>query len=168
MKSCCNHKKEDKKCVRKSDKKIFNLPRKFSKIQCQQKIKGFTMRSSCAPYKGCKKQTFLYNPNNKKKSFNVYINKNPTNTIPIKYKTVANVEATIKKLERLYKTGKYSHKRIWQVSMIMKVRLEAIKKKHKKALEINKRFSLAKRYMDFLSKRTKLEEKNRKNSKFKI
>ena len=28
------------------------------------------------------------------------------------------------KLERLYKKGKYTHKRIWQVGMIMKVRLE--------------------------------------------
>ena len=33
----------------------------------------------------------------------------------------------LKKLEKLYKTKKYPHKRIWQVAMIMKIRLEAIK-----------------------------------------
>lgn len=56
MKSCCNSTKKTKKCVRKKDKKIFRLPRKFTKKQCtQKKIKGFTMRSSCAPYKYCNK-----------------------------------------------------------------------------------------------------------------
>ena len=69
-----------------------------------------------------RKKRFLYNPNNPKKSFDVYIDKNPNDTIPIKYTTVKDVEETIKKLERLYKTKKYPHKRIWQVGMIMKVR----------------------------------------------
>jgi len=52
MVDCCKHSKSDKKCIRKSDKKTFNLPRKFSKKKCK-KPKGFTMRSSCAPYKDC-------------------------------------------------------------------------------------------------------------------
>ena len=30
-----------------------------------------------------KKQIFLYHPNNPNKSFDVYINKNPSDTIPI-------------------------------------------------------------------------------------
>ncbi len=56
MKDCCNSSNKTKKCKRKSDKKIFLLPRKFSKKRClTKKIKGFTMRSSCAPYKNCKK-----------------------------------------------------------------------------------------------------------------
>ena len=38
----------------------------------------------------------------------------------------SEIPFTIKKLERLYKTKKYPHKRIWQVGMIMKVRLEAM------------------------------------------
>jgi hypothetical protein len=39
--------------------------------------------------KGSKKRRqFLYNPNNPKKSFNVYIDKNPKDTIPIKYKSL--------------------------------------------------------------------------------
>ena len=77
------------------------------------------------------KKRFLYNPNNPKKSFDVYIDKDPSDTIPIKYTTVKDVEKTIKKLERLFKTKKYTHKRIWQVGMIMKVRVEAMLK-HKK------------------------------------
>ena len=31
MKDCCKHSKRDKKCLRKSDKKEFSLPRKFSR-----------------------------------------------------------------------------------------------------------------------------------------
>lgn len=55
MKSCCKTNKKDKKCRRK-DNKTFKLPRKFSKKRCTKgKVKGFTMRSSCAPYKYCNK-----------------------------------------------------------------------------------------------------------------
>jgi len=53
MIDCCKNKRS-KKCVRQSDKKIFKLPRKYTFNQCKSKIKGFTMRSSCAPYKNCK------------------------------------------------------------------------------------------------------------------
>lgn len=57
MKNCCKSGPKTKKCVRKSDKKQFTFPRRFSKKQClSQEIKGFTMRSSCAPYKDCKRQ----------------------------------------------------------------------------------------------------------------
>lgn len=52
---CCKHKKSAKKCMRKSDKKIFSLPRRFTRKRCKKGAKGFTMKSSCAPYKGCKK-----------------------------------------------------------------------------------------------------------------
>ena len=75
------------------------------------------------------KKRFLYNPNNPKKSFDVYIDKNPKDTIHIKYTTVEDVKNTIDKLEKLYKAKKYTHKRIWQVGMIMKVRLEVLKSK---------------------------------------
>ena len=102
---------------------------------------------------------FLYNPDNPKKSFDVYIDKNPKDTINIKYTTIDDVKNTIKKLEKLYKTKRYPHKRIWQVGMIMKVRLEAIKrhksKKYKKAKNTNQRYRLANRYFKFLGKRTK-------------
>lgn len=57
MKSCCQACDKNKKCTRSSDKKVFILPRKFSKLMCLiGPIKGFTMRASCAPYKNCKKR----------------------------------------------------------------------------------------------------------------
>jgi hypothetical protein len=108
-----------------------------------------------------KKQTFLYNPNNPKTSFDVYINKNPSDTISIKYKTVEDVKNTIRKLERLYRQKKYQHKRIWQVGMIMKVRLEAMNKykktKYKNAKNVFSRYITAKKYFIFLGKRSKIK-----------
>jgi len=54
--NCCNHNTTAKTCRRTTDDKIFDLPRRFSKKKClTQKIRGFSMRSSCSPYKGCKK-----------------------------------------------------------------------------------------------------------------
>ena len=152
------------------------------------------MKSSCAPYKYCKrirkrtrkrsikggakkgkgrktrikkekgrdkgksKKQFLFNPNDPSKSFDVYIDKNPNDTIPIKYKTLEDVRDTVDKLEKLYKAGKYSHKRIWQVGMIMYVRLKVYYDgkgigKDKKV----KQYKLAKRYFKFLGKRTKVK-----------
>jgi len=107
-----------------------------------------------------KTKRFLYNPNNPKKSFDVYIDKNPKDTIHIKYRTLDDVKSTIKKLEQLYKSKKYTHKRIWQVGMIMKVRLEVLK-------DIKpKEYNLAKKYFNFLSNRTNLSEKERYKIKF--
>ena len=119
------------------------------------------------------KKTFLYNPNNPKKSFDVYIDKNPNDTIHIKYTTVEDIVNTINKLEKLYKTKKYSHKRIWQVGMIMKVRLEAMKKHHKtlypNAKNVNKRFNISNKYFKFLKKRSnKKTFRERKNMKFQL
>jgi hypothetical protein len=106
-------------------------------------------------------KTFFFNPNNKKKSFDVYIDKNPNDTIAIKYTTMEDVKKTIDKLEKLYKNKKYSHKRIWQVAMIMKVRLEVLKNIKKK------QYILAEKYYHFLKKRTQLNEIDRYNFKFK-
>ena len=50
---CCKHNKSAKKCMRKSDKKMFSLPRRFTRKRCKE-LKGFTI-ASCAPYKDCKK-----------------------------------------------------------------------------------------------------------------
>jgi len=107
------------------------------------------------------KKRFLYNPNNPKKSFDVYIDKNPKDTIHIKYTTVEDVKNTIDKLEKLYKAKKYTHKRIWQVGMIMKVRLEVLKSKK------SEQYNISKKYFDFLGKRTKLDNKDRYNIIFK-
>ena len=107
-----------------------------------------------------KQKQFLYNPNDPKKSFDVYIDKNPEDTIPIKYTTTQDVKDTIAKLERLYKAKKYPHKRIWQVGMIMKVRLEVLKNKKPE------QYALSKRYFEFLSKRTKMDDVARYKSVF--
>ena len=78
------------------------------------------------------KKQFLFNPDNPKKSFDVYIDKNPKDTIPIKYASLKDVKDTIKNLENLYKKGKYPHKRISQVGMILMVRTRVIKDKNPK------------------------------------
>ena len=118
-------------------------------------IKRNVVRTKKKKAGGTKKQ-FLYNPDDPKKSFDVYIDKNPKDTIHIKYTTINDVINTIKKLERLYKQNKYSHKRIWQVGMIMKVRLEVLKKKKPQ------QYKLAERYFKHLGKRSKIKNKNKK------
>lgn len=114
-----------------------------------------------------KKKTFLFNPGNPSKSFDVYIDKNPSDTIPIKYKTVKDVKDTIYKLEKLYKTRRYNHKRIWQVGMILKVRLGILNKysktKYKKAINTKERYNLANNYFKFLGKRSKIKNINKKD-----
>jgi len=117
------------------------------------------------------KKQFLFNPDNPKLSFDVYIDKNPNDTINIKYTTLDDIKKTIKKLERLYKDKKYTHKRIWQVGMIMKVRLETIYKykdtKYKNVKNIKKRYNLSKNYFHFLNNRTyKKTFEERKKMKF--
>jgi len=111
------------------------------------------------------KKQFLFNPDNPKKSFDVYIDKDPSDTIPIKYTTFSDVKNTIKKLELLYAKNKYSHKRIWQVGMILYVRLKVYHKKRQKVQHYN----LAKKYFKFLGQRTKIKgETQRKKFKFKF
>ena len=101
------------------------------------------------------KKQFLYNPKNPKKSLDLFTNDNPNDTIHIKYTTLEDVKNTIDKLEQLYKDKKYEHKRIFQVGMIMKVRLEVLKNKKRD------QYALANKYYEFLKKRTKLNDKER-------
>lgn len=107
------------------------------------------------------KKVFLYNPTNPKKSFDVYIDKNPKDTIHIKYTTTQDVRNTIHKLEQLYKHKQYTHKRIWQVAMIMKVRLEVLQNTKPQ------QYNLAKKYFLFLKDRTKLDHIKRYKTTFK-
>ena len=104
---------------------------------------------------------FFYNPNDPKRSFDVYIDKNPKDTIHIKYTTLEDVTNTIHTLEKLYKSKQYPHKRIWQVAMIMKVRLQVLQEKKPK------QYALSKKYLDFLSKRTTLDQNTRYTTVFK-
>jgi hypothetical protein len=54
--NCCKinimNENKHKLCIRKSDNKFFNLPRKYNRKKCKNS-KGFTMKSSCAIYKDC-------------------------------------------------------------------------------------------------------------------
>ena len=102
------------------------------------------------------KKEFLFNPKNPKKSFDVYIDKNPRDTIPIKYTNIKDVKETIDKLEKLYKSGKYKHQRISQVAMILMVRLRVLKDKKPRE------YKLAEKYFEFLKKRTKIKDDDKR------
>ena len=115
----------------------------------------YTTKKKNKNLKNKTKKQFLFNSVNPKKSFDVYIDKNPKDTINIKYTTLEDVRNTIHKLEKLYKNKQYTHKRIWQVGMIMYVRLKVLKNKKPKE------YALANKYFTFLRKRTKLDEKSR-------
>ena len=111
-------------------------------------------------HKTNKTRKFLFNPQNPDKSFDVYIDKNPKDTIPIKYTTLNDVEHTIDNLEKLYKSKEYSHKRIWQVGMILYVRLKVLRKI--KPMQ----YALALKYFKFLKNRTSLPDDERYRLKF--
>ena len=55
--NCCKSGKKTVTCVRTGDNKIFKIKgRRFTKKRCiDGPVRGFTMRSSCAPWKNCKK-----------------------------------------------------------------------------------------------------------------
>jgi hypothetical protein len=106
------------------------------------------------------KRKFLFNPDKPSKSFDVYIDKNPKDTIPIKYTTIDDLKKTIQTFERLYKSKQYSHKRIWQVGMILYVRLKVLK--NIKPIH----YQLALKYFKFLKHRTSLSDDERYKLKF--
>ena len=112
------------------------------------------------------KKQFLFNPNNPKKSFDVYIDKNINDTIDMKYSSVKDVKDYINKLESLYKQNKYNHSRISKNAMILRVRLRIINENTNKGKE---RLKLITRYTNFLKRRTRIkDEKERKKLTFKI
>ena len=102
---------------------------------------------------------FLYKKNSK--SYDIYDDANPKRTIPIKYTTIGDIQTTIRKLEKLYKDKKYTHRHISQVSLIIRVRLAILKRKNSKLKDINKRLKLAEKYVEFLKKRTKAKGNKR-------
>ena len=92
----------------------------------------------------------------------LYTDENPSDTIPIKFSTLGDVKTTIRKLERLYKKGERPHIRISQVAQVSEQRLRFIK-------GAKDRHDLAKRYKEFLKKRTKIKnEVERKKLNFKL
>lgn len=104
---------------------------------------------------------FLYKNSKSSNKYDIYNDANPKRTIPIKYTTFKDVQNTIKKLEKLYKAKKYTHRHISQVALIMRVRLSILKKKNSKLKDIVSRLKLSEKYAEFLKKRTKLKGDNR-------
>ena len=96
------------------------------------------------------------------KNYDLYSDKNPKDTIRIKYKSLEDVKNTIKKLERLYKSNKYPHNRIVQVINVMTQRLRVINSK-------DNRYKLSLKYFNFLKNRTKIKgDKERKKLIFNL
>lgn len=94
------------------------------------------------------------------RDYDLYSDANPKDTIRIKYATLEDVKNTINKLEKLYKTNRYPHKRISQVVNVMSQRLRVIDNKSNK-------FKLSLKYFNFLKERTKIkDEKKRKKLNF--
>ena len=167
-----NKTKKSRREAAVAKKARFNVLRIYRKNKKPEECRKLT-KDICKGQKGGRekktirkqrdKRDFLYNPDNPDKSFDVYIDKDPSDTIPIKYKTIKDVKKTIRKLERLYKKDEYPHKRIWQVGMIMYVRLKVLKDKKPKE------FKLSEKYFKHLGKRTKIKgEGARKKFSFKM
>jgi hypothetical protein len=57
---CCTANSNKKWCTDKTTGKVFKLPRKFSKAACTKgPVRGFTMRASCTPYRGCSRIYYI-------------------------------------------------------------------------------------------------------------
>ena len=94
-------------------------------------------------------------------NYDLYSDANPKDTIRIKYASLDDVKNTIKKLERIYKTGRKPHARISQIANVMTQRLRVISTR-------DARYKLSNRYFDFLKERTKKNKEDRKKMVFKI
>ena len=92
-------------------------------------------------------------------NYDLYSDANPKDTIRIKYDTVENTKKTIKKLECLRKSGKYTHVRIVQVTNVMTQRLRVIYNNTGKG---KTRYELSKKYFEKLKKETKKKHKSLK------
>ena len=92
----------------------------------------------------------------------LYTDENSKDTIPIRFSNIEDVKKTIRKLERLFKSGVRPHIRISQVAQVLEQRLRFMKDKKEE-------HKLAKRYTEFLKERTKLKSKgDRQKLKFKL
>ena len=109
------------------------------------------------------------------KNYDLYSDKNPNDSIRIKYDNMKNLNITIRKLERLYKRNLYKHVRISQVANVMKQRIRVINENKRSNTDkvINNKGDIKERlkritdYFDFLKARTKKNEKERKKMIFK-
>jgi len=134
-------------------------PKGFSqKAHCQGRKKRSTIAKAVHAKTPKKKQTYF-------KKYDLYSDANPKDTVKINYTTVKEVTDTIKKLEKLYKSGSKPHRRIVQITNVMTQRLRVITEKTGKG---GNRYKKSKRYFDFLKSRTKVKgEEKRKAMSFK-
>jgi hypothetical protein len=98
------------------------------------------------------------------KNYDLYSDANPKDTIRIKYKSLKDVNETINKLEKLYKSGKIKHNRNVQIVNVMTQRLRVIFNNNNKGKD---RYDRSLKYFNFLKQRTKKNEKERKKFNFK-
>jgi len=97
--------------------------------------------------------------------YDLYSDANPSDSVSVSYKNKDELIKTLRKLERLYKTGKRPHNRISQIANVLKQRIRVIKDSNPKIDQ--GRFKLISEYFDFLKQRTKIKnEKKRKELKF--
>ena len=68
----------------------------------------------------------------------LYTDENPKDTVNIKFGSVNDVKNTIKKLERLYKSGKRPHVRISQIAQVLEQRTRFMKGKNEDNGRISK------------------------------
>ena len=106
-------------------------------------------------------------------NYDIYSNPKPRDTVRIKYATVDDVKFTINKLESLYKRKLRPHARISKIANVLQQRLRVLKDTKKKTLKnnsnntrasINNRYKLAKRYFEFLKKRTSLKDDTKRQA----
>ena len=64
----------------------------------------YNTRKKNSRKKNTTKKQFLFNPKNPKKSFDVYIDKDPTDTIHIKYTTIEDVKILLINQKNYIKT----------------------------------------------------------------
>ena len=117
-------------------------------------------------------------------NYDIYSNPKPKDTVRIKYATVNDVKFTINKLESLYKRKLRPHARISKIANVLEQRLRVLKQSKNKTQktkrsnngngndkvpnDLAKRHKLAKRYFEFLKKRTGVRgEENRRALEFK-
>ena len=105
-----------------------------------------------------KKNTFFEN-------YDLYSDANPSDSVRVKYSTIKTLQATIRKIERLYKQDKITHSRAVQIQNVITQRLRVIVDNTGLGKD---RFRLAKRYFEFLKNRTKKKQNERKKLIFNI
>ncbi len=89
----------------------------------------------------------------------LYTDENPKDTVSIKFSTVDDVKSTIRKLEKLFKSGDRPHIRISQIAQVLEQRLRFIK-------GASDRHKIAVKYKNFLKERTKKKGEERKKLTF--